>query len=269
MQAERSWFRRGNLTVEPFVFISYGMTKCGSTLAFQLARVALIQAGFNQPLLPQPARSPSRKINFVSEITEDIADQLTAFARDLGHPIAIKTHNRPEAPVLGMIERGEARAHAVHRDLRDMALSMMDHGERARETGRPAFAEIATMEDAIAGISNQLDTLSAWLQIPGVRRLNYDAVAFDTERAAAAILDHLGIDGKPRRIARQVLNKEFTQRNKAAPMRYSEEMSAADSARFLATFAPFYRHVQDDRDTGTPLPAGTVLYDTARATGTD
>ncbi len=259
MRAVRFWSDKSHPMAEPFVFFSYGMTKCGSTLAFQLARVALLQAGYEQPLLPLDDYGRKKKINAVTEITPAKARLILDTVRELGHPLVLKTHRRPDPAVVEMIERGQARAHAVFRDPRDMALSMIDHGDKARARGKSAFAEIETLEDARTGIANQLDSLSAWLQLPGVRRLQYESLAFDTEAAAAAILDHLGIPGKPRRIARRVLKREFTQANQGIPARHRTQMSGEDSDRFRRAFAPVYDLLLDRPDPGAPLPPGTVL----------
>lgn len=255
----RFWSDTPRPVAEPFVFFSYGMTKCGSTLAFQLARVALLQAGFEQPVLPLEDYGRKTRINAVTEITPRKGQLILGAVRELGHPLVVKTHRRPDPKVVKMIQHGNARAHAVFRDPRDMALSMLDHGKKARARGKPAFSEIATLDDARAGIANQLDSLTAWLQLPGVRRLQYETLAFDTETAAASILDHLGIPGDPRRIARQVLKREFTQANQGIPARHKTQMSAEDSDRFRRDFAPVYDLLLDKPDPGTPLPLGTSL----------
>ncbi|MEM8789031.1 MAG: sulfotransferase domain-containing protein [Pseudomonadota bacterium] len=260
MPAARYWFNPRRQSAEAFAFFSYGMTKCGSTLGFQLARVALVQAGFAQPLIPFPNRVRSRKINFTGMFDDAHVGVLRRFVDDLGHPIVIKTHNRPDPPLVRLVEAGEVRAHAIFRDPRDMALSMLDSGARARARGKPAFAEFETLSDVQVGIDNQMNSLSAWLQLPGVRRLAYDRLAFDTEAAAAEILEHLGIDGEPRRIAHRVLRREFTQRNKAVPDRYLTEMAPADAAAFRRRYGPFFDHVAAAPRATGPLPPGTQLF---------
>lgn len=255
----RFWFNSRKNPVEPFPFFSYGMTKCGSTLAFELTRVALVQAGYEQPVVQFPHTEASKRINFIGKLNAKRAKILRETVEKLGYPIVIKTHNRPERPLVRMLQSGYARAHAVFRDPRDMALSMIDSGAQARAKGRPGFAEIETLADARNGIDNQMDSLTAWLQLPGVRRLQYDHLAFDTEKAAAGILEHLGIDGEPTKITHQVLNNEFTQQNKGLRDRYKSEMSLGDSADFTARFAPFYDLILDKTEIRDPLPPETSL----------
>ncbi|MHA3913616.1 sulfotransferase domain-containing protein [Halovulum sp. GXIMD14793] len=245
--------------MQPFVFFSYGMTKCGSTLAFQLARTALLQAGMDQPQFDIPGLFIADGTNAVEHITLDQAKALHAEVQRLGHPLALKTHTRPDDPaVVGMIQSGAARAHAVIRDPRDMALSMLDHGREAREEGRPAFAEIVTLDDAMTGIDNQLDSLSAWMQLPGVSVMKYDRLAFDTAAAATDILGQLGITGDPQKIATHVLRREFTQKNVGIRDRHKTQMRAADNARFVQRYAPFYDLLLGP-DTPGRLPPATSL----------
>ncbi|MEO0388597.1 MAG: hypothetical protein AAF281_13905 [Pseudomonadota bacterium] len=241
------------------MFFSYGMTKCGSTLAFQLVRVALIEAGCPQDVIAFPGMPAGQRINFIGQFTEAHRAQLERELDMRGYPIAIKTHTRPSPQEVYLMESGLARAHAVYRDLRDMALSLLDAGQAAEAKGKRAFAEMRTLDDAKAGIDNQLDTLSAWLQLPGVRRLPFDRLASQTELAAAQVLDQLGLDGNPARIARRVLRAEFTQFNKGIPHRHRREMAAADSAAFLDRYAPFYDLVWDSAHQAPPLPPGTTL----------
>ena len=65
----------------PLIYISYGITKSGSTLAFQLARTILDLAGFAQVRLSDTATVPGRRINFVERITPAIEASLV---KDLG-----------------------------------------------------------------------------------------------------------------------------------------------------------------------------------------
>lgn len=259
MPVGRFWFRERRRPAEPFAFVSYGMTRSGSTLAFQLARVALLQAGFDQPLVPFPNRLPTRKINFIDVFDEAHERILRDFIAELGHPIVIKTHSRPDPPLVRMVERGEARAHATFRDPRDIALSLLDKGRAARKVGTRAFSEMATLDDTMRGLDNQFDTLSTWLQLPGVRRLPYDLLAFDTLRAAEAVLEHLGIRGSPKRIVKQVLKREFVQRNKAVRDRHKTEMTPADNDRFREAYAPFFDMVHNSSGDAGQLPPNTRL----------
>ncbi|NNU80507.1 hypothetical protein HMH01_08645 [Halovulum dunhuangense] len=252
--------------MEPFIFFSYGLTKSGSTLAFQLARAALERAGFPQPVPVVPGLVVSRSINAIEHVSEAQAEALLDAVRRLGHPVVLKTHTRPDPAVARLIEAGHARAHAILRDPRDVALSMLDHGRRSRANGKPAFSEIGTLADAVAGIDNQLVTAAAWMALPGVRRLTYDRLAFDTGAAAADILDHLGLAGDPRTIATEVLESCFTQFNKGVRDRHLEEMDAATSASLAARYAAFLALLAESTDPPRSAPLHAPVDIPARQT---
>ena len=167
--------------------------------------------------------------------------------------------------VVKLLQQGHATAHAIYRDPRDIALSMLDHGARARAKGKPAFAEYRTIDDTIEPIRHQTNSLLAWLSLPGVRPLFYDDLAFETARTLGVITRELGIPAHEDTI-REVMTNRFTQFNVGARNRYLQEMDGAQSARFRRIFAPLYERLIDVRETlardGTPLldPAKPLAY---------
>ncbi len=196
------------------IVFAYGMTKCGSTLAFELARTALELSGFAQPILPQPATGHSRKINFTSHLDDQNIALLTAAVRDIGHPVVVKTHTRPDPCVIDMIDRGGALVQATYRDPREMALSMIDHGNRSRAAGKLAFSEVTDLDDAIENITSQIDSLTQWLYRPNCLPVYYEDVAFRTVPTMRRILAQLQLDVSPVPIVQYVLRKRFIQLNK-------------------------------------------------------
>jgi len=227
----------------PRVFFSYGMTKTGSTLAFELVRCSLELCGLAQPKLSPKAVIESEKVNFVSHVLPEQAEAILSEIDAVGHMIAIKTHTLPDEPVQRMFHDGIAMGHVIYRDPRDVALSMMDHGVRARKRGKPAFSEIETLDDALNGIRNQCDTMLKWLQLPGIRPISFDEIAFDSKRATRAIMAELGLKGPARRIVDLAKNGRFTQFNKGKQARYKKEMSAEDAVRIETEFAPLFDHL--------------------------
>ncbi|OUS08418.1 hypothetical protein A9Q96_02920 [Rhodobacterales bacterium 52_120_T64] len=233
--------------MKPLIYFSYGMTKCGTTLAFHMVSAALAQAGYKQHRLPAHLIGPNKKINFGQHFTDDQAIELWEAVQSIGHPIVIKTHTRPDPSVVRLIQNGQAVAHACYRDPRDMALSMLDHGNRARANGKPAFAEIETLEDAKSGIRNQCDSLTAWLRLPNVLPLDFEDIAFNMNTTAQRILDQLGIEGNTEEIVNEVLDGRFTQFNKGISQRHKTEMSQQDSCSFATEFAQLLAHLIDNK----------------------
>ena len=232
--------------MKPMVYFSYGMTKCGTTLAYHMVSEALAQAGAEQNRLPDHLIGPNRKINFGAHFTATQADELWQAVQSIGHPIVVKTHTRPDPAIVQMMQDGRAIAHACYRDPRDMALSMLDHGARARTAGNPAFSEIVTLDDAKNGIRNQCDSLTAWLRLPNILPLNFENIAFDMPTTVQRLLDQLRIEGDPDRIIAKVLDGRFTQLNKGISKRHNAEMSAQNNREFACEFAPFMALLLDN-----------------------
>ena len=233
--------------MKPLVFFSFGMTKSGSTLGFELARSALILAGFEQPRLSLKAVENRKKLNFCDHIDAARADAITQEVKEIGHMIAIKTHTRPDPDVIAMLHTGEAMGHAIYRDPRDIALSMLDHGKVSRARDVPEFSEFHTLEDTFDEIKHQTNSLLAWLSLPHVRPIYYEDLGFATKETAQNILGQLGLDVDPEQVCEMALTRP-NQRNKAKSQRYKSEMSASDSAAFERVFAPMYDRLIDNRD---------------------
>ncbi len=254
----------------PLLYFSYGMTRAGSTLGFELVRTALEYCGYSQPLLTSSALVAGRRINMAQHISPEQAEELLEEVRNIGHPVVIKTHTRPDDPaVVGLMQRGQAIAHAVYRDPRDMALSMVNAGERARAAGVPGFAEIHTLDDAFDNIRHQTNSLTAWLRLPGVLPLYYDDLAFDTEATARRILHQLGLQADAAFIARHVLTNRFTQKYKGQRQRFTDEMDPGLAKLIAQEFTPlfldFIIHRADLPDDGSiTLPAPRHLRTTAQ-----
>ena len=233
--------------MRPLLYFSYGMTKTGSTLAFELVRTALDLSGFPQDRLEMEAILDSSSINFVRRLTDSQLTSLSDEAKRRGYPIVLKTHSRPTRALINMILSGEALADASYRDPRDMVLSMLDHGNRARKNGQKSFSNLYTSEDTLENIRHQHNTLTAWLRIPGTLPLYFEDVAFETAAIAKTILERLDLKLDPAVLADVVLSQRFTQKNKAVRLRYPNEMNRKLSSEIEAEFAPLFEKLVSNR----------------------
>jgi hypothetical protein len=229
----------------PLIYFSYGMTKSGSTLSFELARAALVLSGQPQPMLSEAAVLKRKRINFCDHIDADRADAIRRETKAHGHMIAIKTHTRPDPSVISMLNSGEALAHATYRDPRDIALSMLDHGIKSRQQGKQEFTEFHKTEDTVDELRHQTNTLLAWLSLPNVRPLYYDDLAFDMAKTASRIASDLDVDVDPADVMSVALHERGTQKNKAVPNRHMSEMSDDMNAHFRSVFSPMYEKLID------------------------
>jgi len=234
--------------MQPLIYLSYGMTKSGSTLAYQLARTAMQCAGMEQPLLKIDALRETKTINFIEQLEEWRLQALLDEARALGHAIVVKTHTRPDQPIVrALLEQGLAIGHAVYRDPRDMALSMLDHGARSRKSGTREFSEFNSIASTLPNLRHQVETLAQWLRLPNIIPLYYDDLAFNTAAPTRKILKQLNIQLNPAHIAEIVLDTGHTNKNVGAPARHTKQMSVGTAADIAAEFAPLFEKLIQNR----------------------
>ncbi|MEQ8716433.1 MAG: hypothetical protein RIE08_02370 [Acidimicrobiales bacterium] len=222
------------------IYVSYGTVKSASTFAFELTKRMFIQNGFEQPRLSDDAVEPGHNINFVTRWDEDRVDALRAEAQRHHTVPVLKTHARPSRPIVELLESGVAAAHAVYRDPRDMALSLMDAGRAARAKERRAFSEIVTLDDATEHVERHLANFDLWTGLTGVEPVDYATVTADTASFASVLGDQTGLTFDHEAATAHVTENEFIQFNQGHQRRHESEMSAADSERIVERFASFY-----------------------------
>lgn len=230
--------------LQPGIYLSYGVTKTGSTLAFELVRAVLEQAGADQSRLPDGTVTPGHNINFFGGVVSDQVPAALVAAQGRGGLVAVKTHGRPDTGAKAAARGGRLIGHVVFRDPRDIVLSMLDAGSRAREMSARAFSEIVTMDDALVALDRQVARMNDWLELPGMMPLLYDRFAFDLPRTVRQLARQVGVDvGAPDVMA--AIEGRFTQRNKAVPSRHADEMDPADQRRVMDRFGDVYGRFRD------------------------
>jgi hypothetical protein len=211
------------------IVLSYGMTKSGSTLAFELCKSILEEKGFEQRRLPDWIVVPNHHINFLVDLTVDSLRRLSQEVSPL-EIIVIKAHAAFDAAARQFIEdgirRNQIKVHLNYRDLREICLSLVDAGVQAREAEKPAFAEIHTLADAAKATRRQLAICRVWGSLQGAMHLHYNDVAFGTRRIVDQMCADFGFDKvndkEYAKIANHVFNEAFTQKNKGTIDRYKE-----------------------------------------------
>jgi hypothetical protein len=255
------------------IVLSYGMTKSGSTLAFELCKSILQQNGYEQRRLPDWVVVPSHHINFITDLSVDSLQRLMQEVSPL-EIIAIKAHTAFDAAARQFIEdsirHGQMKVHLNYRDLREICLSLMDAGMQAREAGKPAFAEIHTLADAAKAARRQLAICRVWGALNGAMHLHYNDVAFDTRRVVDQMCTDFGFrkvkSREYEKLANRVFNEAFTQKNKGVKDRYKE--LSAGQQKFLQThilgFDDFMNRICIERDySWFLLPQETLSTDDA------
>lgn len=228
--------------------LSYGVTKSGSTLAFELLKGALESAGHPQDLLPDTAVEPGHHVNFIDAVTPQKIQALQAAIPE-GRIIAVKTHTRLTRSNFAMLDAaaraGEIFVQTVARDPRDVCLSMLDAGTQARAGNLGAFKEFRELADAERSCKNQYRNYFHWASVSKALRLTYDQIVTDPDAAVARMSDQIGIFANPAQARHHAFEKAFTQKNKAVPNRWETEMKPQDAARIRKDLAAVWMRSLD------------------------
>jgi hypothetical protein len=222
------------------LYISYGLVKSGSTFAFELTKKLFEQQGLTQSRLSGEAVAPGHRINFVTNWNREHVLAMRAEAGANKTTIVLKTHARPRPAIARELEAGSALGHAIFRDPRDMALSLVDAGARAREKGHKAFSEIGSLDDTMTHIDAHLENFYQWVELPGIEPIDYATLTAHTSSFVErlSLQTGLGFDAEP--AIADVLENTFIQLNKGVQERWRAEMTTADSERFLERYASVY-----------------------------
>lgn len=227
--------------MRPLLYISYGMAKSGSTLGFKLACAVLEEAGVPQSDLDLRTEMGGDHARFVEVIRPRELGILRRIAEARPRaPIVVKTHGGLWKCVEKGLAEGWIVGHAIARDPRDMALSMLDAAHDGRAWGARDGRPHDSADDTLQTIRSQVEKFLRWAQTPGVLPLAYEPLAFATEDAAAAVAGQLGLEIDTAQAARAAKRQE-TNFNAGRSHRFETEMSAETSARIHAEFAEFIR----------------------------
>ncbi|WP_137129511.1 hypothetical protein [Rhizobium sp. FY34] len=224
------------------IYICYGITKSASTFLYQITEEIFLTGGQCICRIRQPGRFKVE--NYYDTITVPFLERIERKAA--GRAVVLKTHGRLDPGVAQWIRQGRVLANASYRDPREMALSMVDNGARARKLGELPFSEIVTIDDAIPSIDLQLSYLKDWIEVSEVERFSYNEVCFSTETTIDRLCKQIGIGVDPSLVLSAFRGQELIgQINLAKPLRYwgmSEQLQQV----FLSRYANFY----DEMDLG-------------------
>lgn len=225
--------------------LCYGITKSGSTLAFELVKGILETIGQPQVRLPGVIVSPLSSLNFLQQINREKLEPLMEYVDD--HWVAVKTHALLSDSAFVYLEqmqnRGSLRVIASYRDPREICLSLADAGAKARSRGAQPFSRFVHADDAVPSVLRQIATFRRWGALSGALRLSYDMVAFAPDDAIDRIEQHLGVESDRERAKCYAFAEARTQKNKAMRYRAKNELPGEQYARLTETFSEFIQNV--------------------------
>ncbi len=149
------------------LILCYGMAKSGRTLTCELVKGMLERVGHAQIRLPDGVVNTGHIINFAEPIDRERVDALIDAVGERW--IAVKTHagfRPPFFPQLEELQRsGKLRIIASYRDPRDLCLSLLDAGEKARQRGEYTFSPITGMDVAIKHAGDHIEKFRRWASV--------------------------------------------------------------------------------------------------------
>lgn len=109
-----------------------------------------------------------------------------------GHRFTVKTHSPPTPALRALMKARVVRATYQYRDLRDVALSVLDHGSKVKDA-RPGdrMVNVKTIDQACRFVSELFDTWQAWTTRPGVFTVSYEQLRADPAAQLHRLADHL------------------------------------------------------------------------------
>ncbi|PWR22839.1 hypothetical protein [Zavarzinia aquatilis] len=241
------------------IYVSFGLEKAGSTLTANLTRLILERCGHpHMPLSSRDrgdvkgseTRSRGEQTNNIKDWSPEVVSAVDRLI-PADRIVMLRTHSGPGEAILRLIGEGRGICHVALRDLRDVALSMMDVVARKEKLGRPNLTGIVLgeIESTFAAMRGNLDSAYRWGETPGVLFLDYENTAFRPEITIDAICRQLGLD-----LPRAEYDAIFTEAaanpngklNVGVSRRHRREMSARDQAAVLAEFADYYARFYPD-----------------------
>lgn len=224
------------------IVVSAGMQKSGSTWMFNITNDLVIAHGGTDirsvgqsPVAGQVLRGRNARIG--RPTARKLAPLLVLHV--MGKGFVVKTHGKPTPALRAVLAIRAARATYSFRDLRDVALSVLDMARRSRGKGLPgSLSEITTVEHAISFARSLVPAWRAWTECPNVLLMRYEDTVRDPLRQLRRLADHLvpgvgdaDLEGLLARYPAQSGDPSWADGlrfNKGIPGRFHQEMSSAE-----------------------------------------
>ena len=203
------------------LIICYGMTRSGSTLAFQLVSGILQINGFKQNKLDYPFLKEKRE-NFIPSriMTSDLLNEINQISGE--NYLAIKTHGPLSNEVLDYLDFNNIPVLISVRDPRDILLSLLEIGERNRSIGQYGFIKIFSFEDAFKALKKQIKDQATWnslLEKKNTFLVIYEKIIFNYTPLIDFVSNLIQKEPTDQKLLKKHLSNSFTQFNKGIPGR--------------------------------------------------
>lgn len=181
------------------IVVSAGMEKSGTGWYFNLTNAMLAGAGGSDTRQMRRANPVlSRLIRPHNCVLARASAPRLAVVAGLAprgaRPFAVKTHQPPTRGLLALARSGRVKVTYCYRDLRDVALSALDHNRRLGPDGRGRIEGIDDLEGAVAFASGLVPAWRRWMAVPGVHAVRYEDLRGDPAAELGRLAAFLGLE---------------------------------------------------------------------------
>ena len=223
------------------IYFSYGIMKTASSFVHQLQQEIIRSSTYDLVELPENIMDHPRNPHYLEKITDEKIQQILEWLPE-DSAVVIKTHSAPSPLLLKLLSEGRVFASATYRDPRDIALSFIDHGVRAKKLGLPEFTEFLKPLDTVDSIKYQIEQrFSLWKDNKNCLLLKYDLIKNNPKLVIEKIMEQVSISN----FDSNIISKKFEDKtnvtlyNVGKSNRFLEGMTKDEIDAFNETFKDF------------------------------
>ena len=217
------------------IIISSGFPKSASTLLFLYTEHLITASGNNKG---QEKFRRYCKDGFMPAF--GVLNSLHLFFISMSGPIVIKTHSGPSFTLRLLQALGLAKAYYSIRDPRDVVLSALDHGAKARSNAKKsnsdiAFAPYHNRKELLPALQMHFARFKAWKKYGKALFVRYEDLIASPEQELSKVLQHINMSALSKYIPDTVRwfqerKQETINFNKGTVTRFQTELTTAEIA---------------------------------------
>tara|TARA_A100000164_G_scaffold332664_1_gene322715 strand:- start:89 stop:922 length:834 start_codon:yes stop_codon:yes gene_type:complete len=198
------------------LLISYGMTRSGSTLAFETEKAILEKYGMTQQKIIFEGLGSWIENYLPEKYLSDIDSLKKINQKTLTNFVVFKTHGAANKKLIEFIRKFNIPVTISVRDPKDIIISLLEISKKNRSLNETGFINIISFKDALKNLEDDLWRLETWrplIEDGTAKVIPYE----DTIKDAEIIIKFLAdLTSKPKLLIseiKEITKKRFTQFN--------------------------------------------------------
>ena len=198
------------------LFISYGMTRSGSTLAFETEKAILENYGMSQDKIIFKGLENWIENYLHEKYLGDIDSLKKINEKTLDNFVVFKTHGAANKKLINFIRKYKIPVTISVRDPKDIIISLLEISRKNRSINETGFINIISFKDALRNIEEDLWRLETWkplIEEGSAKVIPYEETIKDAEIIIQFLAD---LTSKPKLLIseiKEITKKRFTQFN--------------------------------------------------------